>query len=191
MPRLCTGAVDPDYTFTYVPGWSPSPRSPLTVTASGGTMTYGGPPPAITPGLRRLRQRRHRLLAETKKPTCSTSGDQHEPGGGSPYRPRAPGAVDPNYAFTYVGGSVTVAQAPLEVTASSPRHDLRQHTAGLTPTYSRLQERRQCIDADDAAHLHDHGHEREPALAADLPVLVLGRVAAPTTPSRTSAGRRR
>ncbi len=63
LPQSCSGATlsgtdagdyAPAYTsatndFTIVP-------APLTVTASSGSMTYGGAPPAITPVLQRFRE---------------------------------------------------------------------------------------------------------------------------------------
>ena len=45
----CTGAADSNYAFSYVAGPVTVTQAPLTVTASNGTMTYGGTPPAVTP----------------------------------------------------------------------------------------------------------------------------------------------
>ncbi len=47
-PASCSGAVDSNYTITYVSGSVAVSPAPLTVTASSGIMTYGGSPPAIT-----------------------------------------------------------------------------------------------------------------------------------------------
>ena len=92
-------------------------RAALTVTASSGSMTYGGTPPAIIAGLLRLRQRRHRVVADHGT-DLSDHGDQLEPGLGlAVLRRRARGRSTPNYSFTYVPGSVTVSPAALTVTA--------------------------------------------------------------------------
>ena len=52
----CSGAVDANYTITYVAGNATINPATLTVTASAGTMTYGGTPPTVTAHHHRLRQ---------------------------------------------------------------------------------------------------------------------------------------
>ncbi len=44
----CCGAVDSNYTISYVTGLVTIGPAPLSITASSGSMTYGGSPPAIT-----------------------------------------------------------------------------------------------------------------------------------------------
>ena len=46
----CSGAVDANYTISYVPGSVTVGKAPLTITASSPSMTYGGTVPTITPG---------------------------------------------------------------------------------------------------------------------------------------------
>ena len=55
----------------------------------------------------------------TTKPSCATTASSSSPVMGSPYVSSCGGAVDPNYAITYAGGSVTVTTAGLTITASS------------------------------------------------------------------------
>ena len=51
------------HTSAYAAGLGDRDPGPLTITASNGSMTYGGTPPTITPPYSRLRERRHRRLA--------------------------------------------------------------------------------------------------------------------------------
>ena len=53
---------------------------------------------------------------------------------GGPYTTSCGGAVDPNYTFSYFGGSVTVNTAPLTITAASPSMTY----GGTVPTISAL-----------------------------------------------------
>ena len=46
----CSGAADPNYTISYVSGSVTVKPARLTITASDGSMTYGGTPPTITAG---------------------------------------------------------------------------------------------------------------------------------------------
>ena len=48
-PSSCSGAVDDNYTVSYVSGAVVVKAAPLTVTASSASATYGGTIPAITP----------------------------------------------------------------------------------------------------------------------------------------------
>jgi FtsP/CotA-like multicopper oxidase with cupredoxin domain len=84
--------------------------APLTITASSGSMTYGGPVPTIMPSFSGF------VLGQTNtalttQPTCSTTATSASPVSGSPYPSTCSGAVSPNYAITYVNGTVTIAQA--------------------------------------------------------------------------------
>ena len=142
------GAVDPNYSFSYVGGSVSVMQAPLTVTASSGTMTYGGTPPTITAGYAGF-VNGDTSSSLTTKPTCSTAATSSSTVAGSPYPSTCSGAVDPNYAIGYVAGSVTVSQAPLTITASSGtmtygarRRRSRRSTAGSrTATRSRRSRR--------------------------------------------------
>ena len=103
----------------YVAGLSVS-VAPLTLTVDGRQrrMTYGSTPPAITPSYAGF-VNGDSASSLTTKPTCSTTATSASLSSGSPYTSSCNGAVDANYAITYVAGTVTVTQAPLTVTASS------------------------------------------------------------------------
>jgi FtsP/CotA-like multicopper oxidase with cupredoxin domain len=85
--------------------------APLTITASSGSMTYGGPVPAITPSFSAFVLGQTNLTALTTQPTCSTTATSASPVSGSPYPSNCSGAVAPNYAITYAAGTVTVTKA--------------------------------------------------------------------------------
>ena len=112
----CSGAVDPNYAITYVDGSIGVTQASLTVTASSGTMTYGGNVPAITPTIAGLQNGEDGsvlgagLVCGTTATTASPVGD---------YPSSCAGASDPNYTITYVAGSVSIDPAPLTITASS------------------------------------------------------------------------
>ena len=115
--NTCSGASDPAYVITYAPGTAVVQTAPLTITASSGSFTQGGTPPTITPQFSGFKNGQT-STALTTQPTCSTTAtDSSAPG---PYPSTCSGAADPNYAITYVPGSVTVTPAPATSAATSP-----------------------------------------------------------------------
>lgn len=93
---------------------------PLTITASNGTMTYGGPVPTITPAFAGFVLGQTNLTGLTVQPTCSTAATNASPVGS--YGSSCIGAVGANYAIAYVPGTVTVGQATTltAITSSLP-----------------------------------------------------------------------
>jgi hypothetical protein len=132
-PSTCSGAEDPNYTFTYVDGTVTIGAAVVTVTASSVTSTYGSEPPEITPIYSGL------LDGETEPATpatCTTTATSESPVG--IYPSTCSGAEDPNYAFTYVDGTVTVGPAPAVVVASSATIPFGEPIPPVTPSYSGL-----------------------------------------------------
>jgi Bacterial Ig-like domain (group 3)/MBG domain (YGX type)/Abnormal spindle-like microcephaly-assoc'd, ASPM-SPD-2-Hydin/Multicopper oxidase len=84
-------------------------RAPLTITASSGSMNYGGPVPPITPSFSAFLLGQTNLTALTTQPTCSTTATSASPV--ASYPSACSGAVAPNYAITYVAGTVTIGKA--------------------------------------------------------------------------------
>jgi FtsP/CotA-like multicopper oxidase with cupredoxin domain len=79
----------------------------LTITASGASMSYGGPVPAITPGYSGF------VLGQgpanlTGTVTCTTTATSTSPVSGNPYSSSCSGATSTNYAIQYVASTVTV-----------------------------------------------------------------------------------
>ena len=117
-PSTCSGAVDSNYDISYVNGSVTISAAPLSVTASDGTMTYGGSAPAITAGYTGFVNGDTASSLSTK-PKCLTTADSSSSVAGSPYATSCSGAVDSNYNISYAGGFVTVNPAALTVSASN------------------------------------------------------------------------
>ena len=129
----CTGAADSNYTITYVSGLVSVSPAPLTVTASSGTMTYGGAAPAITAT--------YAGFVNGQGPsvlggglTCSTVATATSPVGS--YASNCSGATDANYNISYVPGSVSVVAATLTVTANNVSKAFGVAVPTLTATIS-------------------------------------------------------
>ena len=114
-------------------GVSANPLPQLVITASSGTMTYGGAVPVIIPIYSGLV---NGDLAPATLPTCSTTATSSSPAG--PYPTTCTGADDPNYTITYVDGSVDVTLAPLVITASSATIPYGGTVPTITPSYAGL-----------------------------------------------------
>ena len=115
-PATCTGASDPNYSFTYTDGTVDVTPAPVVVTAASVAFTNGYPAPAIGASYSGLV---NGASAPSTLPTCSTPAGAASPVG--TYPTSCTGAADANYTFSYVDGVATVAPgaAPVVVTASS------------------------------------------------------------------------
>ena len=130
----CSGAVDPNYAISYSPGSVVVNPASLTVTASDATATYGQMPKVSAQYSAFLNGDTAASL--TTAPTCTSTDNGTAPVSGSPYVSSCSGAVDSNYSFSYVTGSVTVAPAPLTVTASSATFSYGGALPSITAIYS-------------------------------------------------------
>ncbi len=111
-----SGAVDPNYTITYVSGTLGVTAVPLTITANNKTMAYGGAVPTLTfQGSGFVNGDTAASLST--QPTISTTATSASNVGS--YNITASGAVDPNYTITYVSGTLSVTAAPLTITANN------------------------------------------------------------------------
>ena len=129
----CSGAVDPNYAFTYVDGSMTVTPASLSITASSASLTYGDPVPVTSDVITGF------VNAEGVNVLgagllCSTSAQPGSPVG--TYASMCSGAVDPNYTIAYVDGSVTIAPAALEVTASSSAVTYGDTVPAVTASYS-------------------------------------------------------
>jgi len=132
----CSDASAPSYyTIQYVSGSVTVSKAPLTITASSTSMTYGGTPPAVTPGYSAFAGS-DTVASLTTAPTCVTSASNTTPAGTDTGANTCAGAVDPNYNFTYVAGNVTVGKASLTITASSTSMTYGGTPPAVTPGYS-------------------------------------------------------
>ena len=107
--------------------------APLTITASSGTMTYGGTVPTITASYSGFVSG-DSASSLTPGPTCSTQAMSNGPVGS--YASNCAGASDPNYTISYVPGSVTVNPAPLTIMASNASKTYGGTVPTITASYS-------------------------------------------------------
>ena len=143
-PSSCSGAVDSNYDITYSAGSVTVGTTVLTITATSATMAYGGAVPAITPVYRGFVDG-DTPASLTTPPTCSTAATSSSPPG--TYSATCSGAVDANYAIGYVAGTVTVAPAPLTITATSATMTYGGAVPAITPSYGGF------VNGDTAASL--------------------------------------
>lgn len=116
-------------------GYSVSPAA-LSITASGGSMTYGGAVPTITPTYSGF------VNGDTSaslraQPTCSTTATSTSPVG--PYPSTCSGAADPNYTITYLAGTEVVSKASLAITAKNASRLFGQANPAFSGTVSGAQ----------------------------------------------------
>ena len=101
--------------------------APLTITADNQTMIFGTPLPTLTASYSGF-VNGETAASLTTLPTLSTTATADSPSSGNPYPITASGAVDPNYAISYVAGSLTVLTST--ITLSPGSLDLGTTTAG-------------------------------------------------------------
>jgi hypothetical protein len=112
-PITASGAVDPNYTITYVPGKLTITAVPLTITADNQSKVYGAGLPALTVHYSGF-VNGDTASSLTTAPTVSTVPATS---GVGMYPITASGAVDANYTITYAPGTLTITAAPLTITA--------------------------------------------------------------------------
>ena len=132
----CAGGAAANYTFNYVPGTVNVTAAALTITASNGSMTYGGTVPTITPSFSGFVNGDTALTALSTQPTCTTTATATSPVSPPTYPSNCSGAVAANYTITYVAGAVTVNPAVLTVTASNGTMTYGGTVPTITPIYS-------------------------------------------------------
>jgi autotransporter-associated beta strand protein len=130
-----SGAVDADYTISYVAGTLSVTPAPLGITANNQTMVYGSGLPALTAGYSGF-VNGDTASNLTVQPTLSTTATAASDVLGSPYSITASGAVDPDYTISYVPGTLTVTPAPLGITADNQTMVYGSGLPTLTASYS-------------------------------------------------------
>jgi hypothetical protein len=127
----CSGLSSPNYTISYADGGVTVSSAPLTITAASPSMTYGGAPPLITPSYAGF-VNGDTAASLTTAPACATTATSASPVGS--YSSSCTGAADPDYAISYVSGSVTVTQAGTALAYTGPQSI--SAGAGLVPAAS-------------------------------------------------------
>ena len=110
------GAVDANYTISYVAGTLSVTPAALTITASSVSKVYGAALPALTASYSGF-VNGDTSASLTTQPTLSTTATASSAVG--TYTTTAKGAVDANYSISYVAGTLSITPAALTITASS------------------------------------------------------------------------
>ena len=111
-----SGASDPDYTITYVPGTLTITPGPLTVTANNATKVYGAALPVLSVSYSGLvNGDSPASLASPPVLSTTASSASHV----SSYAISASGAASSDYTISYVGGTLSVTPASLSISADS------------------------------------------------------------------------
>ncbi|MHC5544555.1 MBG domain-containing protein, partial [Singulisphaera rosea] len=114
-PITASGAVDPDYTITYVAGVLSVTTASLTITANDASKVYGAPLPAFSASYNGF-VNGDTSSSLTTPPSLTTTATASSHVGTYPIT--AAGAVDPDYTISYVSGVLSVTPASLTVTAN-------------------------------------------------------------------------
>ncbi len=130
-----SGAVDSDYSITYVAGSLNVTTAPLVITATNQTKVYGAALPALTATYSGF-VNGDTSANLTTQPTLTTTATASSHVSGSPYTITASGAADADYSITYAAGSLTVTTAPLVITANNQTKAYGVALPTLTASYT-------------------------------------------------------
>ncbi len=130
-----SGAVDADYSISYVSGSLAVIAAPLTITANNQIMTYGGPVPTLTASYSGFVNGDTSASLSTS-PTLTTTATASSSVAGSPYSVTASGAVDSDYTIAYVTGALVITGVPLTITALNQTQFYGQTNPSFTFSYS-------------------------------------------------------
>ena len=130
---FASNAVDQNYTFSYIVGTYTITPATLTITADGQTKVYGAALPTLTASYSGF-VNDETFFDLTTLPTLSTTATTSSPVG--TYSITAIGAVDSNYTFNYVTGSLDVTPASLTITADGQTSVTGAALPTLTASYT-------------------------------------------------------
>jgi CSLREA domain-containing protein len=145
-----SGAVDADYTISYVPGNLVITAAPLTITADNKSKVYGAALPTLTASYSGF-VNGDGATSLTKAPTLTTTATaaSHV----NAYSVTVSGAVDDDYSISYVAGTLSVTPAALTITADNKSKVYGAALPTLTASYAGL------VNGDTSASL-----TKQPAL---------------------------
>jgi hypothetical protein len=112
----CAGAASANYEISYVKGTLTVAKAALVVTASAGSMTYGGAGAVVTPGFAGFVNDED--VSDLTGELVCVGGSPTTAAGVHPNATSCAGAASANYEISYGAGTLTVAKAALVVTAS-------------------------------------------------------------------------
>jgi MBG domain (YGX type)/Bacterial Ig-like domain (group 3)/Domain of unknown function (DUF4214) len=137
-----SGAVDPNYSITYVSGKLHITQATLTITADDQSMTYGGPLPTLSASYSGL-VNGDTAASLTTSPGLSTTATAASHVGG--YVITVSGAFDPDYDIIYANGTLTINRAALTIKADNQSMTYGGTLPTLTATFTGL------VNADTVA----------------------------------------
>jgi uncharacterized protein involved in high-affinity Fe2+ transport len=143
-PITAGGAVDGNYTISYLPGTLTVNPVGLTITANNQSKAYGAVLPALTVGYSGF-VNGDTAASLTTRPTVTTTATASSAVGTYPIT--ASGAVDANYTISYASGTLTVTPAGLTITANNQSKAYAATVPTLTLSYSGF------VNGDTAASL--------------------------------------
>ncbi len=129
------GAVDSNYTISYVKGDLTINKAALKITADDKSMTYGGSMPTLTVSYSGF-VNGDNSFSLTKKPTVTSATPATANAGTYANTLTASGAVDSNYTISYVAGDLTINKAALKITANDKTMTYGGSMPTLTVSYS-------------------------------------------------------
>jgi gliding motility-associated-like protein len=132
-PITASGAADPNYNITYAPGTLTVNKVSLQIRADDKNKVYGAALPALTVTYTGLV---NGDIAPSTPPSVNTTATVSSPAGSYPIT--ASGASDPNYNISYTGGTMTVTQASLLITADNKTKIYGEPLPALTVSYTGL-----------------------------------------------------
>lgn len=132
-PITASGAVNSNYSISYVAGTLTIGQAALTITANNQSKTYGSVNPTLTVGYSGFVNGDSQSNLTTQ-PTIATTALTGSAVGTYPIT--ASGAVNANYSISYVAGILTVGQAALTITANNQTKSQGAANPTLTVSYS-------------------------------------------------------
>ncbi|MDP9074990.1 MAG: Ig-like domain-containing protein, partial [Actinomycetota bacterium] len=132
-PITCAGGADPNYAFAYTAGTLTITRVPLTVTADNQSRVYGQANPPLTYTIAGFVNADPPSVV-SGAPTLATAVTPSSSVGSYPVNITAGSLSAANYTFGFVAGTLSVAPAPLTVTADNKVRLYSQPNPALTYT---------------------------------------------------------
>ena len=157
-PSTCTGAVDPNYTISYVSGTVMVNAVTLTITGPSTSVVYGTAAALVSPTYSGFVNGQN-ATSLTTDPTCTTTDTSASPVGTYPVN--CSGAVDANYSFTLRGRDGDGDTGAFDHHGQQRLLYLRRSGAHHHAQLQRVCEQSNRHQPDDAADLLDDGDERQ------------------------------
>ena len=158
-----SGAVDGDYSISYVAGSLTVTPVALIITANDQTKVYGAALPTLTASYSGL-VNGDTSASLTTQPVLTTTATASSHVSGNPYSITASGAVDSDYTISYVAGTLTVTAAPLTITANNQSKTYGAAVPALTASYTGFVNGDTAASLTTSADAHHHRHRPQPCL---------------------------